>query len=75
MGNDVIDLGSFILKDEPSLASRLREEPVSFEGRDGATVTGFINYPVNKPITQKALLLHEIEGRAFIFRSAALDTN
>ncbi|PZO87958.1 MAG: hypothetical protein DI626_02840 [Micavibrio aeruginosavorus] len=64
MSDDVVDLGSFILQDEPPLAPHLREEPVSFTSRDGATITGFINYPANAPVTQKALFLHEIEGRA-----------
>lgn len=64
MSNDVIDLGSFILENEPPLAAHIREEPVQFQGTDGATISGIINYPTHQPITQKALFLHEIEGRA-----------
>lgn len=40
----------------------VEESYVSFLTADGATVKGFLAIPRNKPVTQKALLLHEIEG-------------
>lgn len=64
MSDEIIDLGSFILENEPPLSPHIEERSVSFKGRDGQTITGIVNTPLKKPVTQKALFLHEIEGEA-----------
>jgi len=64
MSDDVINLGSFILEGEPPLSSHITEKQVSFYARDGAIITGIADIPTHRPITQKALFLHEIEGNA-----------
>lgn len=55
-------MGGIILRGEPPLPKTIEERPVKFPAKDGAVIRGLLCYPKNKPTTQKALLLHEIEG-------------
>lgn len=63
MENEALDLGQFATMGEPPLPSNIAEEYITFVANDGAIVKGLLNYPLNAPITQKALFLHEITGR------------
>ena len=58
----ITNLGDFILEDEPPLKDTIEEIPVSFPAKDGKAITAILSLPKDKPVTQKALFLHEIEG-------------
>lgn len=63
MANESINIGELITLGEPPLPNTIQETYVEFETPDGAVIKGVYCQPKNIPITQKALFLHEIEGR------------
>lgn len=64
MVKNAINIGDFIQIDEPPLTPNTKEIDVSFKASDGSIIHGVLCCPINQPITQKALFLHEIEGQA-----------
>ncbi|HPD83205.1 MAG: hypothetical protein R3D88_00820 [Alphaproteobacteria bacterium] len=62
MTKTVYNVGDIITIGEPPLPKTIDEIEVSFETPDGAMVYGVLCQPNDRPITQKALMLHEIEG-------------
>lgn len=62
MAKEIYNVGNIITIGESSLSKNIDEIEIRFETPDGATVHGVLCKPNDRPITQKALFLHEIEG-------------